>query len=71
MEGFGKTHSSQFVVPGSAVSVQIAKSDFHHQTIISAGDGAKAALQCYKYLIGGGGGKVSIDWQHKGYFFIL
>jgi thioredoxin reductase (NADPH) len=35
----------------------------YKQTIISAGDGAKAALQCYHYL-SGAKGKVSIDWDH-------
>lgn len=33
------------------------------QTVISAGEGAKAGLQCYHYL-SGAGGKVSIDWDH-------
>jgi len=33
------------------------------QTVISAGEGAKAALQCYHYL-SGAKGKVSIDWDH-------
>ncbi|MFC2136107.1 NAD(P)/FAD-dependent oxidoreductase, partial [Bacteroidota bacterium] len=33
------------------------------QTVISAGEGAKAALQCY-YFLTGGGGKVGIDWDH-------
>jgi len=33
------------------------------QTVISAGEGAKAALECYRYLTGGGG-KVGIDWTH-------
>ncbi|MBU1201044.1 MAG: FAD-dependent oxidoreductase [Nanoarchaeota archaeon] len=32
------------------------------QTVISAGEGAKAALQCYHYL-SGSKGKVSIDWK--------
>jgi thioredoxin reductase len=30
------------------------------QTVTSAGDGAKAALECHRYLTGGKG--VSIDW---------
>lgn len=33
------------------------------QTVISAGEGAKAALQCYHYL-SGAKGTVSIDWGH-------
>ncbi|MBU0471003.1 MAG: thioredoxin-disulfide reductase [Nanoarchaeota archaeon] len=33
------------------------------QTVISAGDGAKAALQCHHYLTGGEGRIVS-DWDH-------
>lgn len=32
------------------------------QTVISAGEGAKAALQCYHYLTGSKG-KVSVDWS--------
>ena len=34
----------------------------YKQTIISAGEGAKAALTCYQYITGGKG--VTIDWDH-------
>lgn len=34
----------------------------YKQTVISAGEGAKAALTCYQYFTGGKG--VTIDWDH-------
>ncbi|MAG38501.1 thioredoxin reductase, partial [Candidatus Woesearchaeota archaeon] len=50
--------SEQGIFAAGDVSSMIFK-----QTVISAGEGAKAALQCYHYLTGAKG-KVSIDWDH-------
>ena len=34
----------------------------YKQTVIAAGDGAKAALECYRWLTGGKG--AVLDWTH-------
>ncbi|MBI4140094.1 FAD-dependent oxidoreductase [Candidatus Woesearchaeota archaeon] len=56
VDEYNKTNTPGLFAAGDVTTIP------YKQTVISAGEGAKAALTCYQYFTGGKG--VTIDWDH-------